>query len=84
MKQIKTKNWKRISKRTAKKYYNEGKGVYLLPCNFNPENIWQAPMLVKYSQEKDYFNRSVIAFEYYNCGDRERGYYAAYYVRNEG
>ena len=91
MNQIKTKNWKRISKRTARKHYSEGKDVYLLPCNFNPENVWQAPALMKKPQEEvypiftecDYFNKSVNTFENYNCGDKERGYYAAYYVRNE-
>lgn len=89
MKAMETENYSRITKSKARKVYEGGGSIYLLPCRMHPENHFQAPVLIrrrKYDAETgqpapatEYtFEKVVNAFEYYNC-DSGRGYYAAFY-----
>lgn len=73
----------RVQKRTAKKLYEQGVTVYLSPCKMSPASIWQPAMPISQQDEMgdSSFDIRINAFEYYNCGDGERGNYAAFYVR---
>lgn len=83
MRQIKTLNYVRITKKQAERRYNTKQEVYILPCNLNPENVWQKPALIKQNGLfLEPFENVVNHFIYYNC-DRERGKYPAYYISRE-
>ena len=82
MRQIKTKSYIRISKKTARALYNTGQEnrVFFCPVNLNPESpwglMWNAP------NNDISFDQLVSEYEYYNC-DNDRGRYAAFYVPRE-
>lgn len=83
----------RVNRKQAKRVYNEGKPVYLLPCKMRLENPWFNPCRVQKEEintiSNDGFN-TIIArnrefetiencFIYYNCNP-ETGKYAAWYI----
>jgi hypothetical protein len=89
-----TNNFLKIRKTMAKKMYNEGKTIYIVPCkiapNFNAN--WVKPYELRYTEEMkqrdvDYpglafehiFDSQINGFEYYNC-NYELGYYTAFYI----
>lgn len=81
-------NYKKINKPTARKMYNRGFSIQLLPCRcrFSDEyNTWFVPFITditKSTEDCNKFDRMVSSFEYYNC-NAELGYYAHYYVTEE-
>lgn len=83
-------NYKRINKPTARKMYNNGITIKLLPCKvservFSNDNSWLKPIdisLFTCTHDANKFDRSVDDFEYYNC-NAELGYYSHYYVSEE-
>lgn len=92
MNQITIKGWKRVSKRTARKLYDEGQTIRLCPHKINPCNEYY-PMsfdmsindkwdVEPFEWEKT-FDARTNQFEWYNCQYNETGKYAAYYVREE-
>lgn len=94
MKSIKINGYKRVSKREARKAYNNGNTIRLTPCNMRPDNMWgvYADANVNATTEVlfDGFNTTVArerdfdtvcnAFAYYNCAT-EMGRYPAFYVK---
>ena len=79
MKQIETKNYSRISKAAARKLYQRGEEIYMLPCKLNPEGMYFNPMGLQIDEENgSAFDSVVNAAEYYNC-NYECGYYMAFY-----
>ncbi len=72
--------FKKVTKTTAKKLFNAGKAIYLLPCKANINSIWFTPYRVKNTDntenKNDFFNYLVNSFEYYNCTN-ETGKYRA-------
>ena len=67
----------RVSKRTARRRYNNGEPIIILPVKCYSEQF-------AFETEKNYnkirtFDNLVTEFEYYNC-NCECGYYAAFYV----
>ena len=86
-------NYKRINKPTARRMFNKGYSVQLLPCKVS-ENVFKVSKeyyigvlpteisLSTSSQEANHFDRTVNEYEYYNC-NAELGYYAHYYVSEE-
>lgn len=79
MKKIETTNYIRISKTAAKKLYNAGKEVYMLPCKLNPEGMYFNPMGLQIDEENGAkFDSVVNAATYYNC-NYETGYYMNFY-----
>lgn len=67
----------RVSKRTARRYYNNGESIIILPVKCYSEQF-------AFETEKNYnkirtFDNLVTEFEYYNC-NHETGHYAAFYV----
>ena len=86
-------NYKRINKPTARKIYNHGCDILLLPCKVSEsalydstsDNCWVRPTCINIIDSKSFenkFDRAVVNFEYYNC-NAELGYYAHYYVSLE-
>lgn len=79
----KTYNLQQVSRRTAKKAYDEGKIVFLQSCNMRFGNMWQTPCPIK-KEGTQYTNapsfESIVAdFRWYNC-DNERGLYPQYFI----
>ena len=81
-------SYKKINKPTARKMYNHGLPIYLVPCKcrfIEPESNekgWVTPVnisILECNETMNKFDRTVSAFEYYNC-NAELGYYSAYYV----
>ena len=77
-----TYNLQQVSRRTAKKAYDEGKMVFLLSCNMSWGYRWQHPCPI--SRDTSYnignsFESVVADYIYYNC-DSERGKYPNYFI----
>ena len=83
-------NYKRVNKTTARKMYNHGCSIMLLPCKIGESALdgkhpWIKPCEINIINSKDYenkFDRAVLNFEHYNC-NMELGYYSHYYVSLE-
>ena len=75
-----TPNYTRINKREARKLYNLGRTITVLPCKANPNSPWFSNSTVsKESTDKD-FDALVNEFTYYNCNTSELGHRPAFYV----
>ena len=72
--------FKKVTKTTAKKLFNAGITIYLLPCKANINSIWFSPypFNIKQCENMD-FQTIVNSFEYYNCNN-EIGKYTAFYT----
>ena len=70
-------SFKRVSKRTARRHYNNGESIIILPVKCYTE-MFAFETKENYNKVKD-FDQLVNEFEYYNC-NHECGYYAAFYV----
>ena len=71
-------NLKKIRKPTAKKVFEEGKSVYLLPCKMQLNNSWLQPVRIVKGLNCEDFDVAVNSFEYYNCTN-ETGKYTHFY-----
>lgn len=71
---------KRIAQKTAKRYWEKGETIVVVPCNMNPNSPWYSGCRYSKatSEEKD-FEKLINAYEYYNC-NLETGKYADCYV----
>jgi len=71
-----------ITKRTAKKYFEAGKNIFLMASNMRFDNMWITPYEVKKDsmQCTENFDLMCNEFEYYNC-DSERGSYIHFFIR---
>ena len=79
MKKIETANYIRISKAAAKKLYNAGEEICMLPCKLNPENMYFQPMGLQIDEEEGAsFEGAVNAATFYHC-NYETGYYMNFY-----
>ena len=80
-----TPGFERIDKREARKRYNAGETLFLVPCNVDPNNCWG----IGFDAHKDNinsdpdFDKTVMYFEWYNCQDSQMGKYTAFYLRKE-
>lgn len=89
MREINIGNLMRISKRRARRLYDEGKSIILCPVKCDPTNAYY-PMSFKISLDDKFdvepldwekeFDSRVNRFEYYNCQYSELGKYSAFYV----
>lgn len=78
MKQIETKNYKRIHGNTARMLHKDTDTVvFCLPCNMNPENVWMHPSPI--DKEED-FKKFVNHYSFYNCNS-ETGQTVAFYIK---
>lgn len=72
-----------VQKRTARKLFQEGETIYLLPCNMRFDSVWQSPLAISndVSRSLGYtFDQLCNNYEHYNC-DSERGRYVRFYVK---
>lgn len=82
MNKIEYIGYKRINKAMARKLFNNGTPVYILPCKVRLDNAWIKPaMIVNNGSFNDSFDTIVNAFHYYNCQYNETGKYASYYFK---
>lgn len=86
---ISGKKAKQVNIKFAEKAYNEGKQLWLHPCNMRVDNPWQSPMpLNKADVDNNAFTNGssfsamVNDYKYYNC-DNERGKYPIFFVEVE-
>ena len=83
-------NYTRVNKPTARKMYNQGCSILLLPCKVNNSAVngssaWVKPVTINLStctHDANKFDRSVNDYEYYNC-NAELGYYSHYFVSED-
>lgn len=69
---------RKINKTAARKLWNEKKEFVIVSCNLRPEyGIRVRSEWTKLYRDFDHF---LTYFDAHNCGDSERGRYAAYYV----
>lgn len=75
-------NVTKINKTQARKLFNDGVMIYLLPCRVGFNNCWIVPhSIIKGEDEHADFDRILNNFEYYNCG-YGLGNYTAFYTKN--
>ena len=71
----------RINKTKAKGVYQSGKPIAVVPCNMYPFNEWFSAFITQPNRcNEETFDQFINSYEYYNCGLRECGKYAAYYI----
>lgn len=72
-------NFKKITKPTARKLFDIGTPIYLIPNKCNIHNdTWVKPTVISKTMGVS-FDKIVNEYEYYNC-NYEAGKVAAYYV----
>ena len=70
----------KIRKNTARKLFNEGHELIIIPCNCSPNGFWvKGFRICKTNLENSDFDRLINEFEYYNCNS-ELGRYTHYYI----
>jgi hypothetical protein len=79
---ISGKNVKQVNIKVAEKAFNEGKLLWLHPCNMRINSPWQSPMPI--NKDKAFvgcksFTSVVEVYKNYNC-DNERGKYPIFFV----
>ena len=71
---------KKVNKSVARKAFNNGEVVHIVPCKANPESMWfRDSMIVINKLRTPDFDSIVEKFEYYNC-NYGMGKRAAYYI----
>ena len=75
-------NLKRVSKKSARKLFDKGNTLLLVPCKIRPDNMFGIGVYVNANADTfgDDFDKVVHYFEYYNCNS-ETGLYTSYYVK---
>lgn len=70
---------RKINKAQARKMFNNGSTITMLPHKANPNSSWfKGAAFVKNNHSGD-FDKLVNEIEHYNC-NYQLGYYLAYYV----
>ena len=90
MRNIKIGGYEQISKATARKLFNDGIDILIVPCKVNPINKWGiGAILSKKADYKsvdttmaDYFQYEVNSMIYYTC-NKQLGYYVSFYIKSE-
>ena len=71
----------KIDKKQARKAFNAGKEIRVVPCKCAPSNVWGIGASI--TRASGYtFDKLVNEFEHYNCNS-ELGNRAAYYIEGE-
>ena len=78
---VKNMTFTRVSKPTAKKAFNQGVRIAVLPCKMG-NGPWQHRLVTEKSVYNPDFDKFVNEYEYYNCS-AETGNYAAFYLMTE-
>ena len=86
MNQLRFGSFIRVDKRQAQKLWDKGKTFFVCASNLIPFGGWHHAAEIdpkRYADENWTFHQMVANFEAYNCTERETGYYAAFYAREE-
>ena len=75
-----TLNYTRINKSKARKLYNLGRTIAVLPCKANPNSPWFSNSTISKESTDKGFDALVNEFTYYNCNTSELGHRPAFYV----
>jgi len=77
--------YSRVDKRIARKLYNEGKDVFLVPRNMRPDNCWGLGMPINKSNWNTVgtFDTMVAEYAWYNCNNETGRYVAFYKIKEE-
>ena len=84
-------HYKKITKPIARKLFNSGYDIFLLPSKVNAFMVFDrnykgfiVPVVISYKEDRgeNQFDRTVSEFEYYNCNS-EMGYYAHYFIKEQ-
>lgn len=82
MRQIETAHWRRISKAKAKKLYEEGTDILVLPRLVHPENMFGIGVTTSIAYwDHTPWEKFINEFCWYNCQYAEWGTYPAFYER---
>ena len=75
-------NWKRVNKLTARKHYERDKTIILCPHKLLPFGHWQCgnSVLREYDVSRSFDNHCLYN-TWFNCVDKQTGFYLAYYVK---
>ena len=73
-------SYTRINKREARKLYNLGRPITILPCKANPNSPWFSNSTVSKESADKNFDALVNEFTFYNCNTSELGRRPAFYV----
>lgn len=75
---INGKSGRQVNKPMARSLFNQGRTIFVHPCNMILNNMWQRPFEI--SDKLDHnFDKLVNSYEYYNCNN-ELGRYANFFV----
>lgn len=73
-----------LNKTKARKYYNDGKTIVLLPSNYNIDECTVCCYGTFVTKNElnfgDSFDKIVKAFEYYRCINSQTGRYTHYFL----
>lgn len=73
--------YSRLFKNQARKAYEQGTALVVVPCKFRPDSPWGFSYHLKKSEHPtDMFDDIINNFTFYNCV-YETGYYPAFYVQ---
>ena len=75
-----TLNYNRINKSEARKLYNLGRTITVLPCKANPNSPWFSNSAVSKESADKNFDALVNEFTFYNCNTSELGHRPAFYA----
>lgn len=71
---------KKVNKSVARKAFNNGEIVHVVPCKANPASMWfRGSMIVISKLRTPDFDAIVEKFQYYNC-NAQLGKRVAYYI----
>ena len=76
------RTYKRISKKQARKLFDDGRTIIVVPCKCRLFTGWNLECIIDgYNVEEPdrTFDKIINMFIYYNCNN-ELGYYPAFYI----
>ena len=80
MKHYVINGYKRVSKSEARKLYDDGKTICVVPCYIRPKNQQGMYAMINKYDEDTNFDDIINAYEIYNCINKAVGTYAAFYI----
>lgn len=81
MQKFETNDFVKINKTKARKLFNEGKEIHLLPCKARFGGMWLGEgAVISNKILTSAFDTIVNEYIYYNCNN-ELGKYPAYYIK---
>lgn len=73
------KKYKQITKTRAKNLFTQNKLFVICAANLNPFGVWCPGCFIQNDGSKDSFESLLNEFLFYNCNNKEVGYYARFY-----